>query len=131
MQQGVLLAQETTRLTLGPYEAQLRQFLLDGPFPEDAALVVSLTNDMARLRNMLMVFPFFKNRSVGFRQYRFTVPGITFQLFLGKRMPAELQRLAIHSPEQNVLMSSDIDDVNMGDAAKLISRTRKRGALAR
>ena len=128
----VFMRQEPKRLELGPYEEPLRLFLLDkAVFPKDAVLIVSVTSGMERLRNMLMVLPFFKNREPGFRQYRFTIPGITFQLFVGKEMPYELRRLCIHSPERHILMTPDVDDLNMSDGAKLISKTRKVGALAR
>ena len=127
----VLMRQRPTRLSLGPYEESLRQFLLDGPFPENASLIVSVTNSMSRMPNMLLVFPYLKSRDAGYRQYRFTIPGITFQLFLGKSMPFALKRLAIQAPERHILMTSDVDNLNMSDAAKLISRTRKVGALAK
>lgn len=128
----VFIKRNPKRLELGRYEEQLRLFLLDKAwFPKDTVLIVSVTMGMERLRNMLLVFPFFKNREAGFRQYRFTIPGITFQLFVGKQMPYELRRLSIQEPERHVLMTPDVDDLNMSDGAKLIAKTRKVGALAR
>jgi hypothetical protein len=47
------------------------------------------------------------------------------------RLCGALKRLAIHSPEKHILMTSDVDNLNMSDAAKLISKTRKVGALAK
>ena len=46
-------------------------------------------------------------------------------------MPFALKRLAIQSPERHILMTSDVDNLDMSDAAKLISKTRKVGALAK
>jgi hypothetical protein len=127
----VFMRRNPKRLKFGPYEEPLRRFLLGNPFPNDAVMIVSVTSGMERLRNMLVVFPFLKNREPGFRQYRFTIPGITFQLFVGKGMPAALRRLSIQEPERHMLMTADVDDLNMSDGAKLISKTRKVGALAR
>jgi hypothetical protein len=110
----------------------LRLFLLElANFPSNALMIISVTSAMDRMRNMLMTFPFLKSRQPEFRQYRFTIPGITFQLFVGKNTPYALRRLSIQSPERHILMTPDVDDLNMLDGAMLISKTRKVGALAR
>ena len=116
----VFMRRNPKRLELGPYEEPLRRFLVGDPFPKDIVLIVSVTSGMERIRNMLMVLPFIKSRDAGFRQYRFTIPGITFQLFVGKEMPAELRRLSIQEPERHILMTPDVDELNMSDGAKLI-----------
>jgi hypothetical protein len=93
-------------------------------------IIVAVASGMDRMRNMLMTFPFLKNRETGFRQYRFSVPGITFQLFLGKNMPPALRKLcSVRSTNRFILMTPDVDDLNMSDGAKLIAKTRKVGAL--
>ena len=129
----VFMRQKPKRLELGPYEEQLRSYLLGtGVFPEDAVLVVAISSGMERLRNMLITFPFLKSREPGFRQYRFSIPGITFQLFLGKSIPFALRRLcSVRPPERHILMTEDVDDLNMKDGASLIAKTRKAGALAK
>ena len=43
----VLMRQTPTRLSLGPYEEMLRQFLLDGAFPENAFLIVRYEQHVA------------------------------------------------------------------------------------
>jgi hypothetical protein len=81
---------------------------------------------------MLITFPFLKSREPGFRQYRFSIPGITFQLFLGKGMPYALRRLcSVRSPKRHILMTADVDDLNMKDGASLVAKTRKAGVLAK
>jgi hypothetical protein len=128
----VLMRRHPKRLELGPYEEPLRLFLLElANFPSNALMIISVTSAMDRMRNMLMTFPFLKSRQPEFRQYRFTIPGITFQLFVGKNTPYALRRLSIQSPERHILMTPDVDDLNMLDGAMLISKTRKVGALAR
>jgi hypothetical protein len=128
----VLMRRHPKRLELGPYEEPLRLFLLElAGFPGDVFMIISVTSAMDRMRNMLMTFPFLKSRQPEFRQYRFTIPGITFQLFVGKNTPYALRRLSIQSPERHILMTPDVDDLNMLDGATLISKTRKVGALAR
>src|SRR5438132_13168514 len=111
------MKQKPKRLELGPYEEQLRSYLLGtGVFPEDAVLVVAISSGMERLRNMLITFPFLKSREPGFRQYRFPLPGITFQLFLGQSMPFALWRLVfVRSPERHSLMTEDCDHLHMKD----------------
>ena len=97
----VLMRQQPKRLELSPYEEPLRLFLLEqAGFPSDALMIISVTSAMDRMRNMLMTFPFLKSRQPEFRQYRFTIPGITFQLFVGKNTPYALRRLSIQSPER-------------------------------
>jgi len=129
----IFMRQKPKRLGLGPYEEQLRSYLLgNAVFPEDAVLVVAISSGMERLRNMLITFPFLKSREPGFRQYRFSIPGITFQLFLGKSMPYALRRLcSVRSPKRHILMTEDVDDLNMKDGASLVAKTRKAGVLAK
>ena len=94
MHDWVLMRRHPKRLELGPYEEPLRLFLLKlANFPSDALMIISVTSAMDRMRNMLMTFPFLKSRQPEFRQYRFTIPGITFQLFVGKNTPYALRRL--------------------------------------
>ncbi|PYR06758.1 MAG: hypothetical protein DMF99_25175 [Acidobacteria bacterium] len=128
----VLMRRRPKRLELGPYEEPLRLFLMGlAGFPGDTLMIISVTSAMDRMRNMLMTFPFLKSRQPEFRQYRFTIPGITFQLFVGKNTPYALRRLSVQSPERHMLMTPDVDDLNTLDGATLISKTRKVGALAR
>lgn len=129
----VFMKRHPTRLELGPYAEQLRCYLLDeAPFPEDAVLVVVVSSGMEAMRNMVIVFPFFKNRHAGFRQYRFTVPGITYQLFVGKGLPKDMRGLcSVRSRGRFVFMVPDVDATNMGDMAAVVNKTRTVGSLAR
>ena len=73
-----------TRLRLGPYREPLRQYLLGGPFPKDAVLVIVVSSDMDPMHNKVPTFPWLFIHKGTFRQYRSVVLGFTFQLFVGK-----------------------------------------------
>lgn len=111
----VFMRRQSNRLELGSYEEQLRRYLLDeAPFPEDAVMIVAVSSAMEPMRNMVIVFPFLKTRQAGFRQYRFTVPGLTYQLFVGKGLPKDLRRLcSLRSPGRYIFMVPDTDTTNI------------------
>jgi hypothetical protein len=71
------------QLRLGPYEDQLRRYLLDElPFPETARLFVHVwIEDRA---DFTTVFPTGARAPDGTHRHKFTIPGILFILFVGK-----------------------------------------------
>jgi hypothetical protein len=71
-----------TQLSLGPYQEMLRQYLLgQGPFPEQAALIVNVADNPSP--HLGAVFPY-SNRVNGVWQHRFSIPGMAFWLHLGR-----------------------------------------------
>jgi hypothetical protein len=129
----LFMRRKPKRLELGPYGEQLRRYLLGhAPFPDDAVLVVVVSSGMEPMRNRVIVFPFLKSRQAAFRQYRFTVPGLTYQLFVAKALPKDLRRLCtVRSSSRYVLMVPDADATNMEDMAAVVAKTRKVGSLAK
>ena len=120
-----------TKLDLGPYTEHLRQFLMDKQyFPKKAVLIVTVSRSTAEERNQFMVFPFLKNHTGRFRQYKFTVPGLTFQLFVGKKIPNDVRALcSVRSKARYIFMAKVMDDMNLSDMGSLISTTRTVGDL--
>ena len=80
-----LARRESERLKLGKYEEELRCFLTGRAFPTDAVLIVTVSSESGSVPDTLTTFPFLKGHESRFRQYKFTIPGITFQLFVGRR----------------------------------------------
>jgi hypothetical protein len=73
------------KIELGPYLEPLRLFLLNrGPFPDSMALVVRVTSDRQPIP--IVNEPESRNHS-GFRLHAFSVPGLTFFLLVGARLP--------------------------------------------
>lgn len=88
------------------YCEQLRLFLLDeGEFPLHAAINVEVfTFHEPTLGTM--IFPG-GGRHGEFRHYRFAVPGVRFDLFVGQRIPAETRRMcALRSPEGLIMLTN-------------------------
>jgi hypothetical protein len=67
--------QTLPQLKLGPYEEQLRQYLLGGSFPAAAVLAVFIGYGMEEMRNAVVTFPYLSGRDKGWRRYTFTIPG--------------------------------------------------------
>lgn len=81
-------------------------------------------------RNEFMNFPWLKNRETRFRAYKFIIPGVTFQLFTGRGLSSGMRSLCIAtSAGRFIFMSNKLDEINLGDMAKLLARARTVGDL--
>jgi hypothetical protein len=116
------------QLDLGPYQEWLRLFLLgDGEFPNDAVAWVSVAASVKP--ENVVVFPYGGSRD-GFHLYEFSVPGLAFHLFLGKRIPDEIRSLcAVRSAEGYTCLSSNVDLASFRAMVKKIPGTRPTGSL--
>lgn len=84
------------RLELGPYEEELRRSVLGvSSFPDNAAMVVSVSSDKSILRNERFTVPHLDGRERGYRRYSFVVPGLYFELLFGKVLPPAARELCI------------------------------------
>ena len=115
------------RLHLGPYEEELRLFIHgDAPFPEDAVLYVSVSSSHAPGANHTVVFPYHRRPRSGCHQYMFCIPGVTFQLMVGKGTPhtvrdgCTLRRHFIYRTDK---------DFGVEDMVKLTGTAKPKGAL--
>jgi hypothetical protein len=99
------------RLPLGPYEGTLRDFLMDeGPFPEDATLVIFVASEEKPLRGAC--FPIGSKAEGKYFKYNFHIPGLGFALSLGKLIPQAIREMcAVRSPNRIVVLT------DMGDRA--------------
>ena len=96
---------ELSRPTIGPkYEAELRSFLQGQQgFPKNAAIWVVVS--ASKITRSAMLFPYREQKTSEYWQYKFTIPGIAFRLFLGGRLPGEDPK-ELHPPvagESNLL----------------------------
>jgi hypothetical protein len=77
------------RLPLGPYEESLRQFLLaeSAALPDGVALVIGVSVAREDGHNCVAEYPIPNRRSSGHFTHRFSIPGLSFMLFVGRPMP--------------------------------------------
>jgi hypothetical protein len=88
--------QQPPKLELGPYEEQLRRFVLgQDPFPEHLALTVAVSSNKSVLLNERFTFPDLKGRGAQYRHYKFTIPGLYFDLLVGKVLPPGAKHVCI------------------------------------
>lgn len=101
-------------LDLGRYEEQLRLFLHgDGGFPANVVLRTTVTASTKPVPHRIASFPFRKTADSRFHHYWLAVPGITFELFVGKSIPSDVRALCtVRSPERFLFSSTIIDEVN-------------------
>jgi hypothetical protein len=113
------------RLQLGPYQTPLRDFLMDeGPFPEDAALIIFVASEDQPLR--AACFPIGFKPDGRYYKYNFHIPGIGFVMSLGKRIPQELRRMcAVHSPSRSLVLSDMGDRALGGLFMSLLSKQKR------
>jgi len=119
---------QRVRVDFGPYEEQLRAYLMDErPFPPDAALWINVSKGASPF--MSASFPK-RHRLQNYFQHRFAIPGLAFWLHLGKTLPATARFLcAIHSPAGPICFSDAVEESAYYDMARLASKTRPVGHL--
>ena len=119
------------RLSLGPYQNELRLYLLGKTgMPDGVVLLVSLRKkSLDRLPNQVVMMPFLSDRKPEYRRYRFVVTGLTFDMFLGMMIPKPLRRLcSARSGFLYMSESTDADTLKM--TAFLANRAERKGKLA-
>lgn len=123
--------QRPPRLDLGPYEERFRQFLLDeGPFGEGAALLIFVSALRAGVQSNIGSFPQRYSRTPRYREYRFFVPGLTFQLFTGQGLPPGL-RGCCSVRSGLVYVAPRVDRENAIGIAQAVAGAERLGRLRR
>jgi len=94
----------TLRLELGPYQDEMRSFLLGGPFPKHAFLMINVVPPS--LPTISAYLPY-SSRTAGITFHSFYVPGIEFMLTLGKATPDYLRASCVVSnPTRPILVGA-------------------------
>jgi len=128
---GPIAGHQPLKLELGPYEEQLRQFVLgECGFPRDVSLAVSVNSETNPGANENVLFPFLRRRKSGFRQFMFAIPGITFQLFVGKAIP-RVHRVGCTATSKEQFIYLSADHFALVDMEKLRRRAKPKGSIAR
>jgi hypothetical protein len=111
---------------LGPkYERQFLEFMQGrGAFPRNAALRVGVSPSRDPRELLLMVYPC-GGRIEGSHHYRFAIPGLRFDLFLGNAIPPLLRESCILRSRGNpIFLTPLVDQANLRDAASLIPTSK-------
>jgi len=119
------------RLDLGPYREELRLYLLNqSPLPSNVVITVTVGRSRDSGENNFMIFPWLYRRQSEFRQYRFVVPGIAFQMIVGKGIPPTLRALCTWRSTNHLVYTSDsLRDSIMDGMARLASKAAPKGRL--
>jgi hypothetical protein len=117
------------RIDLGPYEEQVRQFLLGvGPYPRHMAL---LTVVAPRGKEVVAFMAPEAGKPAKFHAYRFLVPGIEFNLYVGKLMPKEARECCIYSSLPHFIMVNDLREKFLNSAREANATARKSKRLSK
>ena len=118
------------RLSLGPYQNALRLYLLGKTgMPDGVVLLVFLRKDLDRLYNGIVAMPYLFNRDPKYRRYKFIVPGLTFDMLFGMRIPKTLRGSC--SARLGFLYMSESTDANTLEMTALMAnRAVSKGKLA-
>ncbi len=116
------------RIFLGPYEEQLRRYLLgDQRFPKAAALWVWVSRYENPNR---VVTPPVSTRAWNCHLHAFDIPGIRFTLILGRAIPEYVRQVCIRNgQDQPILLTSASDDLLATAVSNLSKTTRLSKAL--
>jgi len=119
------------RLMFGRYEERLREFLLaaDGrTLPEGVALLIGVSVAREERYNRVAEHPTPGSRTKGFDQYRFSIPGLTFLLYVGEQLPP-VATSHCASRTGILFMSPDADAVKLQHFMRLAREAPRRGKL--
>jgi hypothetical protein len=87
---------------------------------------------MEEMKNKSFTPPWLFKREGGHHQFKMIVPGITYQLFVGKVMPTALRGMCTaRSPKGLIYMSPKTDDVNLQGTLDMLKNSRRVGKLAK
>lgn len=99
-------------IPLGPYQEQLRRFLLgEEPFPASASLVIEVSDENNRLIRAFGTPGTIKKETN--HVHFIHVCGIRFNLMLGKRMPPQLKQLCAFKPPPKIALISKNEESDM------------------
>ena len=114
------------QLSLGPYEEQLRTYLLGtSALHADIAMVVTVSSSTRQDRVEYWSPPWLALHDQKSHQYHFIIPGVMFQMFVGKGIPLGLRRLcAYRGPGRPICMSAFADATNVRATRRLMGRAR-------
>lgn len=117
-------------ISLGPYEEPIRKYLLgDGAFPHSAAMLVWIS---AYDRPSRAVTPPQSNRIWNCHVHAFDIPGVRFNLFVGRTLPPVVRLMCVlNGPDRPVLVSHAPDDILATNISRLSQTTRLSAALQR
>jgi len=113
-----------TRLTLGPYQEDLRRYLVGSTaFPTHVVLIVTVASTLETRRNSLIVFPWRGDRGA-YHKYAFVIPGVTFQLCVGNCIPAHVRACcAVGSPQNFLFISRAREEDVFQQMGHLLAKT--------
>jgi len=108
------------RIDLGRrYTEELRLFLMGvTAFPKDAAVLIDIFGFRSPETLATLLFPYGGRRDT-FHHYRFTIPGVAFNLYLGRLVPPELKDASVLAPT-GILLSSQRDDGVVGNFSTIM-----------
>jgi hypothetical protein len=112
-------------IDLGPYEEPFRRYLLDSDsFPLNTAVTISVASFEGPLLRA-MKFP---EGSVadGYRTFLFNIPGISFMIFVGKKIPDEVMEFQAAGPGRFILLT-DYEKHLAGDIMSKLKTARAIG----
>jgi hypothetical protein len=119
------------RLTLGPFEEKLRQYLMgETGIPDGIVLLVTLSTALDDLHNRVAVMPWLFNRTPEYRSYKFIVTGFAFQMFFGMSIPQGIRRICT-ARYGFLYMSEDRDKDLLRTMAKMSQSVEAKGKLAK
>jgi hypothetical protein len=116
-------------IALGEYEELLRQFLVNGaPWPKDVVVLVSV---WPYANPPLMLHTPVAAKRDGFESFMFSIPGLTFTLAAGTRIPENLRQMCSHSsPQRFIFSNTDQAGYAMESYGAKIFKSPPKGKLA-
>ena len=92
-------------------------------------LLVFLRKDLDWLYNQVVTMPFLSNREPEYQRYKFIVPGLTFDMLFGIRIPKTL-RGTCSARSGFLYMSEAIDADTLEMTAFMVNRAESKGKFA-
>ena len=106
------------------YDEEFRMYLLgERELPFDAVLCIGITKN--ETPPLICTFPVGGRVEAGYYSYSFWIPGLSFDLFLGKRMPNAIRAIcSVRTPGQLLYISDRYQEKLLAGAVPLIRKSK-------
>jgi hypothetical protein len=110
---------ECKQIHLGPYQEELRTYLLrQTPFPKHCQLVVSVPETITQFTHITL-FPYGSSSRGSYRIYKLLIRGVGFSLLVGKLIPSQNILIDFVRGEENpICMSDNLEKALMQDVGR-------------
>ena len=125
---SIFIQERESPIRLGPYEGSIREYLLGGPPPPDVSVHVIVRNTLPLTQTSHSVY--LRAKGMVGRVYALSIPGITFQITLGKyRYDATRTGCLLYGEQKLILESLVLEEALDEQTRRQVRKAQETGKI--